>query len=110
LHRQIASGLVLLALAACSPQQLANDVTREAAESVIVPILSDVLPGPQAQGAAVCVLDNATPDEQRMIARDVAVYAGSSTVQNVLAIASRPATLACFQTLGITSLPSQWTF
>ncbi|MGL4321716.1 MAG: hypothetical protein ACRCS3_12720 [Paracoccaceae bacterium] len=102
--------MLVLTLAACSPQQLANDVTREAAESVIVPILSDFMPEPQANGAAVCILDNASFDEQRMIARDVAVYAGSSTVRNVLAIASRPATLACFQSLGVTSLPSEWTF
>lgn len=102
--------LMILLLAACSPQQLADDVTRQAAESVVVPILSDYMPAPQANGATVCILDNATPDELRMLARDVAVSAGSSTVENVLAIASRPATLTCFRSLGLTSLPSEWTF
>jgi hypothetical protein len=102
--------LSVLSMTACSPQQLADNVTRQAAESVIVPILEDYMPAPQAKGASVCILDNATPDELRMIARDVAVYAGSSTVQNVLAVASRPATLACFRTIGVTSLPSEWTF
>ncbi|MGL5009615.1 MAG: hypothetical protein ACRC6I_07005 [Paracoccaceae bacterium] len=101
---------LLFVLAACSPQQLADDVTRQAAESVVVPILEDYMPAPQAKGASVCILDNATPDELRMIARDVAVYAGSSTVRNVLAIAQRPATLACFRTVGVSSLPSEWTF
>ena len=101
---------LLMLCAACSPQQFADDVTREAAESVVVPILSDYMPAPQAQGASVCILDNASPDEIRMLARDVAVSAGSSTVENVLVIAQRPATLACFRSLGLSSLPSEWNF
>jgi hypothetical protein len=101
---------LLLVAAACSPQVLADNVTRQAAETVVVPVLEDYLPAPQAKGASVCILDNATPEEMRMLARDVAVQAGTSTVDNVLAIGTRPATLACFKSLGLSSLPAEWNF
>jgi hypothetical protein len=101
---------IVMVLSACSPQQVADDVTRAAAETVVVPVLEDYMPAPQAKGAAVCILDNASPEEMRMLARDVAVSAGTSTVDNVLAIGTRPATLACFKTLGLTSLPAEWNF
>jgi hypothetical protein len=98
----------LLVLLACSPQDIASDVTRSAAETVVVPVLNDYMPAPQAKGAAVCILDNASPEEMRMLARDVGVSAGTSTVDNVLAIGTRPATLACFRSLGLSSLPAEW--
>ncbi len=101
---------VVLLLAACSPQDMADTVTRQAAETVVVPVLEDYMPAPQAKGASVCILDNASPQEMRMLARDVAVSAGTSTVDNVLAIGTRPATLACFKSLGLSSLPAEWNF
>jgi hypothetical protein len=101
---------IVMVLSACSPQQVADDVTRAAAETVVVPVLEDYMPAPQAKGASVCILDNATPEEMRMLARDVAVQAGTSTVDNVLAIGTRPATLACFKSLGLSSLPAEWNF
>ena len=101
--------ILTLLLAACSPQLLADQVTREAAESVVTPVLDDYMTGPQAQGATACVLDNAAPEEIRALARDVANVAGTTTVQSVLAIAARPATLACFASVGAPVLPATGT-
>jgi hypothetical protein len=97
--------LMILILAACSPQQFADDVTRQAAESVVTPVLDDYMPPAQAAGATACVLDNAAPAEIRALARDVAVEAGSQTVQSVLNIATRPATIACLASIGAPRLP-----
>lgn len=99
--------LTLLFLAACSPQQVADDITRQAAESVILPVVGDVMPTAQAKGAAACILQNATIEETRMLARDVGVEAGTSTVDNILAIAGRPGTLACFRTIDAPILPER---
>jgi hypothetical protein len=98
---------VLLTLAACSPQQVADDITRQAAEAVILPVVGEVMPAAQAQGAATCILQNATIEETRMLARDVGVEAGTATVDNILAIASRPGTLACFRSIGAPILPER---
>jgi hypothetical protein len=97
--------LAMSVLAACSPQQLADNVTRQAAETVVTPVLDDYMTGPQAQGATACILDNAAPEEIRALARDVATVAGTTTVQSVLTIAARPATLACFASVGAPVLP-----
>jgi hypothetical protein len=96
---------VTVGLFACSPAQFADNVTREAAETVVTPVLDDYMTGPQAQGATACILDNAAPDEIRALARDVATVAGTTTVQSVLTIAARPATLACFASVGAPVLP-----
>jgi hypothetical protein len=98
--------MLLLLLAACSPQQLADDVTRKAAETVVTPVLDDYMTGPQAQGATACILDNAAPEEIRALARDVANIAGTTTVQSVLNIASRPGTRACLASVGAPVLPA----
>jgi hypothetical protein len=94
-----------LMIPACSPQQLADDVTRRAAESVVTPVLDDYMPPAQAAGATACVLDNASPEEIRALARDVAVEAGTQTVQSVLNIATRPGTITCLASVGAPRLP-----
>jgi hypothetical protein len=99
--------VTLLVLAACSPQQVADDITRQAAESVILPVVGEVMPEAQARGAAACILQNATIEETRMLARDVGVEAGTSTVDNILAIASRPGTRDCFGTISAPFLPER---
>lgn len=101
------SGIACLALAACSPQEMADDLTRQAAEQVILPVVGEVMPAAQAKGAATCILQNATIEETRTLARDVGVEAGTATVDNILAIAGRPGTLACFRSLGAPILPDR---
>ena len=97
--------VAVLAMGACSPQQIADDVTRQAAQTVVTPVLEGFMPPAQAAGATACVLDNAAPEEIRALARDVAVQAGTTTVQSVLSIAARPGTISCFATLGAPILP-----
>ena len=77
----------VFALAACDPQSLVDKAVARTAESVIAPVVGPV--------AARCIVENGTPAELRAIAVDVGVEAGTSTVQNIQAIAGRPATLAC---------------
>ena len=97
--------VAVLVLMGCSPQQFADDVTRQAAQSVVTPVLDDFMPAAQAAGATSCVLDNASPEEIRALARDVAVEAGSQTVQSVLNIATRPRTITCLASVGAPRLP-----
>ena len=86
----------LLALAACDPRALADKAVARTAEAVIAPVV-----GP---GAARCIVDNGSPEELRAIAVDFGVEAGTSTVANIMEIARRPATLACFGQNGVTPL------
>lgn len=84
-----------LLLAACSPQVMATKINTRAAESVVRPVVSKGLTGAQADLATRCVIDNATPEELALLARDVGVEAGTMTEQRVLSIIQRPATSAC---------------
>ncbi|MGB8811780.1 MAG: hypothetical protein WCC57_01200 [Paracoccaceae bacterium] len=102
--RPLIVGLCLLAIVACSPADMADKVGRRAAETVVLPVVSQYMPGPQAQGVTRCVIDNASAVEIQTLARDIAVQAGTSTVQTVLTIASRPETLACMTAAGLPPL------
>lgn len=92
---------LLLILAACSPTDVADKVGRRAAESVVLPVVAQYMPGPQAEGVTRCIIDNASAAEIQTLARDIAVQAGSSTVQTVMAIAGRPETLTCISKAGL---------
>lgn len=91
----------LMALAACDPQQVADQVGRRAAASVVLPVVQIDLPTPLAQKATDCIVRNATAAEVQALARDVGVVAGSLTKANVRAIALRPETEACFAANGV---------
>lgn len=88
--------MAVLALAACDPQATIDKAVARTAESVIAPVV-----GP---GAARCIVENGSPEELRAIAVDIGVEAGTSTVANIMEIARRPATLACFATSGVVPL------
>ena len=79
--------VALLAVAGCDPQVVVDKAVARTAETVITPVVGPV--------AARCIIENGTAQELRAIAVDVGVEAGTSTVQNIQAIARRPATLAC---------------
>lgn len=96
--------LLLALLAACSPQEVADKVTARAAESVVRPVVDDTLTGEQATAATACVIDNATAGELQALARDVGVYAGTSTVATIRGIVARPATQACLGAAGVPPL------
>ena len=92
---------LLFLLAACSPQTLVGNVTDRAARSVVVNVLVNQYPRPQAETATTCVLQNATPAEVEALARDVATRAGTVTVARIRAIGDRPATQACLSAQGL---------
>lgn len=102
--RALAALVLLPLVAACSPQNVAEDVTRAAAKSVIQPVIANQFPEPAAEIATGCLLDNATGEELRSLARDVGTRAGTSTVATVLTIAARPAALACLANAGLQPL------
>lgn len=101
-----ALGLVLtaMALAACDPAQVADKVGRRAADTVVRPIVADYLPGPQAETATRCIVDNAGAEDVKALAQDIGVGAGSRTVANVLRIAAQPGPAACMAAAGISGL------
>lgn len=96
--------LALLALGACSPANLANKVSRRAAESVVQPVVNIDMPASVANQAAACILDAASPAEVDALARDVGVEAGSSTKARIRELALRPAAQACFAAHGVPPL------
>ncbi len=93
--------LGLFALAACDPQAVADNVTDRAARSVVVNVLVNQYPRPQAETATTCVLQNATPAETDSLARDVASRAGTVTVATIRSIGDRPATQTCLAAQGL---------
>lgn len=90
-----------LVLSACTPQGLADDVTRRAAVSVVQPVAAQGMAAPQAAKATDCVTRHASRDELQALARDVGVTAGTLTEANIRAIVLRPATQSCLAAAGI---------
>ena len=101
----ILRGLTLFGLlAACDPQVLADKAMRRTAESVVRPVMARELPGNAAEAATQCVLDAASPEEIRALARDVGVEAGTLTVQNIRNLATQPSATDCFARSGVPPL------
>ena len=92
--------VILLALAACSPQDVADKAIARAAEAVILPVVDDTLTQGQAEGVTRCIVDNAQLSELQSLARDIGTVAGTSTLFTITGIATRPATLACIAEKG----------
>lgn len=92
--------VILLALAACSPQDVADKAIARAAEAVILPVVDDTLTQGQAEGVTRCIVDNAQMSELQSLARDIGTVAGTSTLFTISAVATRPATLACIAEKG----------
>lgn len=85
---------LLLTLAACSPEDVADKVGRRTAETVVQPVVGN--------GAATqCVVQNADAAEIQSLVRDVGTVAGSSTKALIRAIAARAPTQDCFRSAGI---------
>ena len=88
-------------LAACDPQDVADQAGRRLAASVVLPVAQQDMPTPLAQSATDCIVRNATAAEVQALARDVAVVAGSSTRATIRGIALRPEAGACFAANGV---------
>ena len=81
-------------LSACAPG-LQDELARAAAKSAIQPVLAERFPGIPVQGAADCVIDNASAQEILILAADATTGATASTSEIVGGILSRPATQTC---------------
>jgi hypothetical protein len=92
---------LLLLLSACDPAAVTGNLTDRAARSVVVNVLVNQYPRPQAETATTCVLSNASPTETEALARDVGTRAGTVTVANIRTIGDRPATKACLAAQGL---------
>lgn len=90
-----------LALAACSPRDVADTFTTRAATSVVINVLVNQYPRPQAETASDCVIRNATVDEAEALARDFGARAGTTTVARIRTIGNRPATQDCLTAKGL---------
>lgn len=92
---------VLVLLAACDPAELADKAVRRTAQSVVFPVVNLDMPAGPAEAATECILNAASPDELRLLARDVGVEAGTSTKATIRDIALRPAAQSCFAAAGV---------
>ena len=99
--RAAAALAVLVLLAGCDPAELAVKAVRRTAESVVFPVVNIDMPADPARAATTCILDAASPDELRLLARDVGVEAGTSTKATIREIALRPGAQACFVAGGV---------
>lgn len=94
----------VLALSACTTTNPVEAVARASAKSVVLPVVQQRLPGPQAEAVAVCIIDNATTTEIMSLARDVGTRAGTTTVQTIATILQRPNTMQCVLGAGLPGL------
>ena len=99
--RVLAALLAVALVAACDPGALADKAVQRTASSVVFPVINLDMPAGPAQAATDCILTSASPDELRLLARDVGVEAGTSTKATIRDIALRPATQACFAANGV---------
>jgi hypothetical protein len=95
--------LALVALTACTPE-IQDELTRDAAKSVVRPIMAERLPGIPAEPATDCVIDNASSRELLTLAADAVTGPTASSVEIVVDIASRPETIRCLATEGLPAL------
>jgi hypothetical protein len=94
----------VLLLAACDPAELFNDTLKRTAHSVVFPVVNIDMPADPARKATNCIVDTASENELRLLARDVGVEAGTATKATIRGIAVRPAAQSCFAANGVPPL------
>jgi predicted lipoprotein len=98
--------VALLAVAACSPQDVARQVSSRTAATVVYPVVNQYMPGDQASAATDCIVNAATQGQLEALMRDVGTRAGTDTERNVRAIAATPAAQSCLAARGLPQLPA----
>lgn len=100
--RAAAITLLALSLGACSAgQDLADNLARDKARSVVIPIVEKRIPAAPAAPIAECVIDNASVQEILLLAKASVVGASIETTDTVITILKRPDTLKCIAVDGI---------
>jgi hypothetical protein len=97
----VVSGLLL---AGCDPAELVTDTLKRTAHTVVFPVVNIDMPAEPARLATKCILDAASEDELRLLARDVGVEAGTATKATIRSIAVRPGAQSCFAANGVPPL------
>ena len=92
-----------LFITACTPE-MQDDITRDAAKSVVRPILAERLPGVPLEPATDCIIDNANSRELLALAADAVTGPTASSVEIVAEIATRPDTIRCLAEEGLPAL------
>jgi hypothetical protein len=94
----------VMCIAACDPAELVTSTLKRTSYSVVFPVVNVDMPGEVARKATNCILDTASENELRLLARDVGVEAGTATTATIRDIAVRPAAQACFAANGVPPL------
>ena len=89
-------GVALFALSGCVTDGIVQDTSRQAAKSVVTPIIVDKFPGRNTEAYSNCVIDNATTDEIFSLAKAAVTGVNQDTVNTVAGIGTRVDTLKCF--------------
>lgn len=89
-------------VAACTPEAR-DDVTRDAARRAIRPVLVEQFPGVPVEPSVDCIIENANSRELLSLAADALTGPTASTAEIVSRIASRPETLTCLATKGLSA-------
>jgi hypothetical protein len=88
-------------LSACDPGELVDSALRRTAFSVVNPVVNIDMPAEPARLATNCILDAASQEELKLLARDVGVEAGTATRATIRDIAIRPAAQSCYAANGV---------
>ncbi|MEL6510814.1 MAG: hypothetical protein AAFQ47_13040 [Pseudomonadota bacterium] len=102
-----AAVLAGLTLAGCDTA-FGDQLARDAARSVVKPIVAQYLPGPGGEAITNCVIDNASGAEILQLARAAATGPDDTTVQVVLDISRRPETIDCISRDGLSAVLGQF--
>jgi hypothetical protein len=91
----------LVVLSACDPGELVDSALKRTAFSVVNPVVNIDMPAEPARLATNCILDAASQEELKLLARDVGVEAGTATRATIRDIAIRPAAQSCYAANGV---------
>jgi len=98
--------VALPALAACSPQGMALDLSQRTAATVVYPLVNQTMPGSEAKAATDCIVRAATQAQLEALMRDVGTRAGTTTLRNVQTIAASPEAQSCLAAQGLPGVPA----
>lgn len=94
-----------LLLSACAEGNVADVIARDAAKSVVRPIIVENLPGVPPDLVTDCIIDNASAAEIITLARAAtSKQVSQDTIDTVVGIARRPEVIQCAADEGLSAL------
>jgi len=92
---------LILALAACAEGTPADIVARQAAKSVVRPIVVEKLPGVPPDLVTECLIENMSAGEISTLAQEAATGVSPRSTQIVVDVATRPEAIECVTREGL---------